>query len=66
MRAILTGDKSETVAAYRDAVCLNTAAALVIADRAETLADGVRMAAEAMDTGRAWTTLEKMVAVSNS
>lgn len=66
MKAILTGDKSDAVAAYRDAVCLNTAAALVIADRAESLTDGAKQAAGAMDTGRAWVTLEKMIAVSNS
>ncbi|MEL6225587.1 MAG: anthranilate phosphoribosyltransferase [Pseudomonadota bacterium] len=64
MRAILTGDTSDSVAAYRDAVRLNTAAALVIADRAETLSDGADQAANAMDTGRAMATLEKMAAVS--
>jgi len=64
MRAILTGDTSASVAAYRDAVRLNTAAALVIADRAETLSDGANQAATAMDTGRAMATLEKMAAVS--
>ncbi|MEL6125315.1 MAG: anthranilate phosphoribosyltransferase [Pseudomonadota bacterium] len=39
--------------AYRDAVLLNAAAALRIADRVDTHADGVAMAAESIDSGAA-------------
>ena len=39
--------------AYRDTVLLNTAACLVIAGRAPTLADGAAQAAAAIDQGRA-------------
>lgn len=49
MRALLEGEKG----AYRDAVCLNSACALVIAGRAADLAEGARMAEEAIDSGRA-------------
>lgn len=39
--------------AYRDAVLLNAAAALVVADAADTLRDGVAMAAESIDSSAA-------------
>ncbi|WP_420863255.1 anthranilate phosphoribosyltransferase [Algirhabdus cladophorae] len=39
--------------AYRDAVLLNAAAALVVADRASTLKDGVEMARTSIDSGAA-------------
>ncbi|KGB80439.1 anthranilate phosphoribosyltransferase [Rhodovulum sp. NI22] len=48
-RALLDGAKS----AYRDAVLLNAAAALMVADRASTLPEGVEMAAESIDSGAA-------------
>ncbi|MCL4136477.1 UNVERIFIED_CONTAM: hypothetical protein GTU68_045819 [Idotea baltica] len=47
--ALLDGSPS----AYRDAVLLNAAAALVVADAADTLRDGVAMAAESIDSGAA-------------
>ncbi|SIN97385.1 anthranilate phosphoribosyltransferase [Vannielia litorea] len=56
-RALLSGEKS----AYRDAVLLNTAAALLIAGKASTKADGVAMAAESIDSGKA---LEKVQALA--
>ena len=43
--------------AYRDAVLLNAAGALVIADRATSLTEGVEIAADSIDSGRA---LEKL------
>ncbi len=43
--------------AYRDAVLLNAAAALMIADRAGSLREGVEIATESIDSGRA---LEKL------
>lgn len=49
MRALLDGEAS----AYRDAVLLNAAAALIVADRVNDLKDGVAMAAESIDSGAA-------------
>ncbi len=48
-RALLDGEKS----AYRDAVLLNAAAALMVADKVSTLKDGVAMAAQSIDSGAA-------------
>jgi anthranilate phosphoribosyltransferase len=48
-RALLDGAPS----AYRDAVLLNSAAALVVADAANDLREGVAMAAESIDSGNA-------------
>jgi len=39
--------------AYRDAVLLNTAAALIVADRVNTLREGVEIARESIDSGTA-------------
>ncbi|CUJ35416.1 anthranilate phosphoribosyltransferase [Cognatishimia activa] len=49
LRAVLDGEKG----AYRDAVLLNSAAALVIADKANDLKQGVEIAAESIDSGKA-------------
>lgn len=51
---------------YRDIVALNAAASLVVAGKASTLKDGVQMAGDAIASGAAKATLEKLVAVSNS
>jgi anthranilate phosphoribosyltransferase len=48
-RALLDG----ATGAYRDAVLLNAAAALMVADRVTGLKDGVAMAAESIDSGAA-------------
>jgi anthranilate phosphoribosyltransferase len=48
----------------RDMVLLNTAAALVAADAAMGMADGMEQAARAIDDGRAATALERWVEVS--
>lgn len=50
---------------YRDIALANAAAALVIAGRAPTLKDGMALASDALDSGRARTVLERLVAVSN-
>lgn len=47
--ALLDGKKS----AYRDAVLLNTAAALMVADKVNSLTQGVEMATESIDSGAA-------------
>ena len=49
----------------RNAVLLNAGAGLYLAGKAGTLADGVTLAAEIIDSGRAWKTLERFVQVSN-
>jgi hypothetical protein len=48
LRALLDGETG----AYRDAVLLNAAAALVVAGRVAELRDGVEIAAESIDSGR--------------
>ena len=48
-RAVWRGEAG----AYRDAVLLNAAAALIVAGRVELWADGVEEAAEAIDAGLA-------------
>lgn len=52
--------------AYRDIVLLNAAAALVVADRAETLAEGAALAATVIDDGRAAKALAGLVAATNT
>ncbi len=49
LQAVLAGERG----AYRDAVLLNAAAALLIADRAADLAEGAAQAAESIDSGAA-------------
>ncbi len=51
---------------YRDIVLLNAAAALLVADRVETLRDGVALAAEVIDDGRAMSALERLVEATNA
>jgi anthranilate phosphoribosyltransferase len=47
--------------AFRDIVLLNAGAALVVADKANTIAEGVALAGEAIDSGRAGNTLQMSV-----
>ena len=61
-RAILRGEEK---GAKRDAVLLNAGAALCVGGKAETFADGVKLAAELIDSGKAYETLEKVIEVSN-
>ena len=49
LRALLDGAPG----AYRDAVLLNSAAALVVADKADNLKEGVALARESIDSGAA-------------
>ncbi|MDX1520602.1 MAG: anthranilate phosphoribosyltransferase [Anaerolineae bacterium] len=58
-RDILAGRQQ---GARRDVVVLNAAAALVAADRARTLKDGIKQATESIDSGAALATLDKFVA----
>ena len=48
----------------RNAVLMNAGAALYIGGKAETFADGVKLAAEIIDSGKALATLEKLIKVS--
>jgi len=61
MRKLLEGEAG----AFRDTVLYNAAAALLIAGRTATLEAGVAIAAEAIDSGKAKMTLEKLVEISN-
>jgi anthranilate phosphoribosyltransferase len=51
--------------AYRDVAVLNAAGALVVADKAERLSQGVELAAAALKSGAARRTLARLVEVSN-
>ncbi|MDU3131661.1 MAG: anthranilate phosphoribosyltransferase, partial [Bradyrhizobium sp.] len=51
---------------YRDVALLNAAAALVVAGRAKTLAEGVAIGRDALDSGAAAARLKHLIAVSNS
>ena len=61
-RRVLAGEPG----AQRDVVLLNAAAALDVAGKASDLADGIRIAADAIDSGAAAQTLERWLAVSNA
>jgi anthranilate phosphoribosyltransferase len=50
----------------REVVLFNAAAALLVAGRATSLADGIRLAAESIDSGRAGTALARMTEVSRA
>jgi anthranilate phosphoribosyltransferase len=60
LRGVLGGQPG----AYRDVALLNAGAALMIADKAKTLREGVAMAASAVDSGRAAKTLELLAKAS--
>lgn len=60
--ALLDGERSS----YRDIVVFNSAAALMVAGKAECLLDGVTLAGEQIDNGAALTVLQKLVDISNS
>jgi len=61
LRALLGGAEG----AYRDTVLMNAGAGLVVAGKADELADGVRTAARTIDRGAAAGTLERLVSISN-
>lgn len=51
---------------YRDIVCLNAAAALVVNDRAANLADGVKRAGRVIDSGKAEKALDDLIKITNA
>ncbi len=61
-RSILNGEKGHK----RNAILLNAGAALYIDGKAASMKDGVAMAGELIDSGKAMKTLEKLIEVSNS
>jgi len=64
--AAITDLLSGAHGAYRDITLLNTAAALLLAGKVETLREGVAMGAAAIDEGRAKAALDTLVSVTNS
>ena len=60
-RAILSGEKGPK----REAVLLNAGASLYIGRKSATMKEGVALAAEIIDSGKAMQTLEKFIEVSN-
>ena len=61
-KSILKGEKCFK----RNAVLMNAGAALYIGGKADSFADGITLAAEIIDSGKAMETLEKFIEVSNS
>ena len=62
LREVLAGARG----AYRDVVLMNAAAAFLVAERVETLREGVELAAGAIDSGAASRSLEGLIAASNA
>lgn len=61
-RRLLAGEKGPK----RTAVLLNAGASLYIAGKAETMADGIKLAGELIDSGAATETLNRLIEVSNA
>jgi len=61
IRAVLHGNAGP----LRDIVLLNAAAALLVAGKASSLRDGVALAADAIDSGKAIAVLDALVALTN-
>ena len=59
--SILKGERGHR----RNAVLMNAGASLYIGGKAETMADGVKLAAELIDSGKALETLKKLIEVSS-
>ena len=61
LKAVLSGEKG----AKRDAVLMNAGASLYIGGKADSMQDGIKLAAELIDSGKAVAALEKLVVISN-
>lgn len=61
LRRVLEGEKSS----YRDAVVMNAAAALLVADKADSPLVAAQLAEEAIDSGRAWMKLKTLIEFTN-
>lgn len=62
LRRILRAEKGPK----RDVVLLNSGAALYIAGAAESIAEGMRLAEESIDSGKAQTKLEQLIGMTNA
>jgi anthranilate phosphoribosyltransferase len=62
LKALLAGEPG----AYRDIVLLNAAAAFLVGEKVETLRDGVALAGQVIDDGRARAALEKLIEVTRA
>ncbi|MCI0439439.1 MAG: anthranilate phosphoribosyltransferase, partial [Chloroflexi bacterium] len=62
LNGVLDGERGPA----RDIVLMNAAAALLAADRVASLKDGVALAAESIDSGRARQKLDALVKLSQS
>ena len=62
LRNLLKGETG----AYRDAVLMNAAAALVVADKATTLKEGVEIASESIASGEALKKLDALAALTSN
>lgn len=62
LNAVLAGAHG----AYRDIVLLNSAAALLVAGKAPDLSGAVALGRDAIDSGRARTVLDRLIAITNS
>lgn len=60
-RSILNGEKGPK----RNAVLMNAGAALYIGGKSETMKDGIALAAELIDSGKARETLDRFIEISN-
>ncbi len=60
LRRVLQGEPG----AYRDIVLLNAAAAFLVGERVETLREGVELAGQVIDDGRAQAALDKLVEIA--
>ena len=60
-RAILKGEKGHK----RNAVLMNAGAALYIGGKADSMQNGITLAAQLIDSGKAFQTLNKLIEVSN-
>lgn len=58
---ILKGEKGHK----RNAVLMNAGASLYIGQKAESMKDGIALAAELIDSGKAFETLQKLIKISN-
>jgi anthranilate phosphoribosyltransferase len=62
LRGVLEGKKGP----FRDVAIFNAAAALVVAGKANDLKGGVALARQALDSGEAEASLNRLIAVSNA
>lgn len=62
LRDVLAGAEN----AYRDIAALNAGAALIVADKAQSLTQGVELALNCLRSGAAGRTLDRLAAISNA